>query len=188
MKSFETPLPPTLFVAKEVGRIFDEMNLAGVRGLVDLRQWVREGLITPVGIIGRPSKTAPHVYSAPQVFLAAVLVALGDLGINERAVLGEVVTKLGEDLGGETLIERLWIACTRDIAREDWLMRVDVVRPEPGFRTIEVHVFDAETPNELRPPIAAGRYSGSLFVDLGHVAENVARGIAKVLASVEGED
>ena len=187
MKSFESPLPPTLFVAKELATIFDEMNLRGDRGLVDVRQWVREGLVVPVGCIGRPSKTAPHVYSAPQVFLLAVLLSLGDLGINERAVLGEVVETFDRDLGGETQIEHIWHAVTGPI-REEWLMRVDVVRPEPGERVIEVHVFDSSAPKQFWPEIPNGKYSGSLFVDLSHVAWNVARGIAKVLAPAEGED
>lgn len=188
MKSFESPLPPTHFLSQETATIFGELYIRGDRGLADLRQWVREGLVSPAGVIGRPSRTAPNVFGIKEIFTAAVLLALGDLGINERAVLGEVVGTFERDLGGETQIEHIWHAITGPI-REYWLMRVDVVRPEPGHRVIEVHVFDGSTPQQFWPDVPIGKYSGSLFVDLSHIANNVEAGIAKVLAaSVEGED
>lgn len=189
MQSVQSFRPADLFLAKEVETIFDEMNLRGDRGIVDVRKWIREGLIRPAGILGRPSKTAAHLFSPVGIFTAAVLLSLRDLGIDERAVLGEVVATFERDLGGETQIERIWHAVTGPL-REGWLLRVDVVRPEPGERLIAVHVYTADTPNAFVPEIPIGRYSGSITLDLSHVAENVEAGIAKVLAaaSVERED
>ena len=186
MKTFESPLPPTLFLAREVAQILNEMNLRGDRAIVLVRQWVTVGLFKPAGVVGRPSRTAPQVYSVPQVFLLGVLLALNDLGINESALLSAVIEKAERDLGGETQIERIWHAVTGPI-RAEWLMRIDVVRPEPGERVIAVHLFDSSTPKQFWPEPSPGKYSGSLFVDLSHVAWNVEAGIAKVLAS-EGED
>ena len=188
MKSFELPLPPTHFTAKEVAAIIDETYMTGAHRLADVRQWVREQVIAPAGVIGRPSRTAAHVYSASQVFLLTILLALGDVGIGERAVLGEVVATFERDLDhGETLLQHVWTSA-RGILRQEWLMRVDVVRPEPGVREIEVHVYTTDTPDAFRPQIPSGKYSGSVFVDLSHVAENVEAGIEKVLADTgEGD-
>lgn len=189
MKSFESPLPPTLFVAKELATIFDEMNLRGDRGLVDTRQWVREGLVVPVGCIGRPSKTAAHVYSAPQVFLLGVLLKLAKVGTSERAVLGAVVAKLNEDLGGETLLDRVWHTATSDLLRTGWLARIDVTYLTRDDRVITVNVFDGDAPQQFWPDVPPGKFFGSIFLNLAEIAEDIARGIAKVLATVdEGKD
>ena len=186
MKSFTSPLPPTYFVARELAAIIDESYMTGAHRLADVRQWVREQLITPAGCIGRPSKTAAHVYAHEQVFLLTILLALGDIGIGERAVLGEVVATFERDLDhGETLLRHIWTTA-RGTLRQEWLARIDVVRPAPGERAIEVHVYTTDTPDAFRPQIPAGKYSGSVFLDLSHIAENVEAGIRKVLN--EGED
>ena len=183
MQSFAYPLPDHLFVAAEAATIFATIGLPTSPALASLRDFVREGLIQPTGVIGKPSRTAAHVYSAHELFAAAILLALSDIS-SERRVMRAVLAALDEtDETGASRLAHIWTASTRDAGRESWLLRVDVVRPTAGERQITAHLFTSDTPNQFRPAIPEGAYRASLFVDLADVAEGVARGIAKVLGS-----